>query len=93
MSKCTTFISGYKTEVIFAKPDFSKMTPEEQFQNDLERKAFMDAHFVQFKHTGICSTESIQRMAARKGIVRGLAAEAVSFDQSGKSRHITKKII
>ena len=83
----TTFITGYNTTAQRPTVGLATLTTEEQFQYTRELEQWSRDHLVQFMHTGKCSVEAIERMAKRKGIVAGLRAEAVSFDQSGKGRH------
>ncbi len=90
-SKFTTFISGFNTCEVQA-PLAAGMTPEQQLQVTIDSEAFMKAHFVQTRRAGQLKPETVRKIAAQMGIVRGLRAEAVSFDGSGKGRH-AKRII
>lgn len=91
----TTFISGYDTTeppVASGAPALSELTPEQQAARVEQVRAFSELHFIQVRGAGIWKPESIRRLAARRGIVRGLRAEAVSFDSSGKGRHVRREI-
>ena len=90
-SKFTTFISGFNTTEARA-PLTAGMTPEQQLQFTIDSEAFMKAHFIQTKRAGQLKPETVRKIAAKMGIVRGLSAEAVSFDGSGKGRHARRPI-
>jgi hypothetical protein len=91
----TTFISGYNTAeqpVDDGAPALSELTPEQQLERVERVEQFSELHFVQVRGAGVWKPESIRRLAERRGIVRGLRAEAVSFDTSGKGRHVRREI-
>lgn len=91
----TTFISGYdtaKTPVAAGAPALSDLSPEQQAARVEQVRAFGELHFIQLRGAGIWKPESSRRLAARRGIVYGLRAEAVSFDSSGKGRHVRREI-
>ena len=83
--KFTTLISGFNT---------ADVCPCDASENGwvadyTASQAWMNAHHVQIHVAGRATQANIAKIAARKGIVRGLRAEATSFDSSGKCRHVT----
>lgn len=84
MTKYTTFISGYDT--------LEELSPD-QLKNDTIRTGWINKHFKQIQHAGICKVQTVQKLAAKAGIVRKLSAVAVGFDQSGKGRNDRKVIV
>lgn len=90
-SRFKTFISGFNTNEVRA-PLTAGMTPEQQLQFTIDGEAFMRAHYIQTTRAGQLKPETVRKIAAKLGIVRGLKAEAVSFDGSGKGRHACREI-
>ena len=88
----TTSICGFNT--VEVNPHLHYMHLHGQaFAVALEAyELWMKEHYIRIKHTGVCKPETVRKLAAQRGIVRALRAEAVSFDQSGKGRHIVRKI-
>ena len=90
-TRYTTFVSGFNTDE--ANPHHYAHLHGDAFAAVFEAsEAWMKEHYIQIKHTGVCKPETVRKLAAQRGIVRGLKAEAVSFDQSGKGRHNIKTI-
>lgn len=90
-TRYTTFIAGYNTAE--ANPHQYASLSGAEFAAAFEAsEAWMKEHYIQIHHTGVCKPKTVRAIAARKGIVHGLKAEAVSFDQSGKGCHSTKPI-
>jgi len=48
--------------------------------------------FVQFRIAGTAKPATIINRAAKRGVTAELKAEAVSFDGSGKGRHVRKVV-
>ncbi len=48
--------------------------------------------FVQFRIAGVAQPATVTSRATQRGITAGLKAEAVSFDGSGKGRHLRKVV-
>ncbi len=90
-SKYSTLVSGFNTHarVISA---LTGSTPEEQLKLLGDSEKFMRKHYVQVRRPGVLKPATIAKLAAKCGIVRGLSAEAASWDQSGKARHDIKKL-
>lgn len=83
--KFTTLISGFNTtDACPRDPSVDGWVADYKAS-----QAWMKEHYVQVQVAGRASPDNIAKIAARKGIVRGLKAEATSFDQSGKGRHVT----
>ena len=83
-TKHATFISGYDT---------IEELSSDQLKDDTIRTAWINDHFKQIQHSGICKLDTVIKIATNAGIVRKLSAVAMSFDQSGKGRHVRKVII
>ena len=81
MPRYTTFILGFTTN-----------QPLPRGLSDEERMGWIDQYLVTARRAGRWKPESVRRLAVKLGIVRGLKAEAVSLDASGKGRHIVKPI-
>lgn len=91
-TKYSTLVSGFNTneQIISA---FTGQTPEEQMQLLADSEKFMNKHYIQVRRPGVLKPATIAKLAAKLGIVRGLKAEAASWDQSGKGRHDYKKLV
>jgi len=48
--------------------------------------------FIQFRIAGVAKPATVTTRAAKRNITARLKAEAVSFDSSGKGRHIRKVV-
>ena len=90
-TRFTTFVRGFNTTE--ENPHRYAGLSGAEFAAAFEAsEAWMAAHYIQIKHAGTCKPETVRKLAAKRGIVRGLKAEAVSFDQSGKGRHAVRNI-
>jgi hypothetical protein len=90
-TKYSTLVSGFNTHALVISA-LTGSTPEEQLKLFADLEKFMAEHYVQIRRPGVLKPATIAKLAAKHGIVRGLSAEAASWDQSGKGRHDFKKL-
>lgn len=95
--KFKTFISGYNVPDSDRYPKLGEILKTIPIAKHWEYVSahyeWLNDHFIQINRPGKWSIAAIERLASRYGIISGLKAEAVSFDESGGGRHIRKSII